>query len=138
MKNKQTGFNGQCLCGNIKYEARATSENFYQCSCRDCQYISGGLASSFVAIPAKTFVLMQGETAPYTKLTDSGNTATRHFCANCGTQVYSQVSSRAGVSFVKAGTMNMPETLKLKAQLWCSSAQPWALLDAKAPQLKKN
>jgi hypothetical protein len=129
------GFAGHCLCGRAGYVSAASGLKFIHCHCRDCQYISGGQASAFVVVPRLQLAISDAVYATYTKSTDAGNTASRHFCPECGTHLFSEVSSRPGLAFVKAGTMNDSASLKLDAQVWCSSAQPWVVFNEQVPKV---
>lgn len=130
---------GGCLCGSVRFEC--DSQQFMGgafCHCRDCQYVSGGGPAVVAALPETAFDLQKGETKGYTVKSESGNDVTRHFCAECGTPMFSELSTAPGLKIIKAGTFDDPESFKPQMTVWTSSAPPWAVIDPNLPQFPKD
>ena len=71
---------GGCLCGAVRYRARAANREGYYCHCRMCQLAFGNTRVPFLNVP-KTAVTWQGEPTTYA----SSRFAVRGFCGRCGT-----------------------------------------------------
>eukprot|EP01111_Echinosteliopsis_oligospora_P006823 TRINITY_DN2119_c0_g1_i1.p1 TRINITY_DN2119_c0_g1~~TRINITY_DN2119_c0_g1_i1.p1 ORF type:complete len:110 (-),score=11.77 TRINITY_DN2119_c0_g1_i1:78-407(-) len=85
-------FNGSCLCKKVKYSIKKlplSSDKIMACLCTDCQKVHSSTFSLDVTIPSSDFDLKEGNLKPYSMKVDSGNTLTRYFCPECGTNIYS-------------------------------------------------
>jgi len=72
----------------------------------------------------------QGATRKYDdSATHSGRTLSRHFCADCGSPVYSQRNPDPGFLVVRAGTLDDSSGMKIAGNIWTASARPWAFID---------
>ncbi len=124
------GFRGKCLCGAVSYQGTAAPETLMKCHCRDCQYISGGEASTLAAV-AKDACKVSGQLKAYTVAGKSGRKVTRKFCPECGTHVISEAEAQPDMIFIKAGTMDKDASKNMKTAvvLWTDNANPWAHVD---------
>ncbi|MDB5969991.1 MAG: Glutathione-dependent formaldehyde-activating enzyme [Hydrocarboniphaga sp.] len=127
---------GQCLCGGVRYQLEAEPLSFMFCHCRDCQTVSGGGPAAIVMLPKPAFRLLQGTLKTYSKRSDRGNMAHRRFCAECGSQILSELDARPRFVFIKAGTLDDPASLTPRANLWIRSAQPWSAMDRTLKQFE--
>ncbi|MEL7467114.1 MAG: GFA family protein [Pseudomonadota bacterium] len=73
---------GGCLCGAIRFEAKAPALRPHSCSCKMCQRHSGALTTVWVEFPrqAVTWTGPGGEPAVYR----SSDCSSRAFCPLCG------------------------------------------------------
>jgi hypothetical protein len=60
---------------------------------------------------------------------DTGNATYRRFCPSCGTPVQVEAAIMADVAMIPVGTLDDPSQVKPAMQIYCDSAQPWALLE---------
>ena len=135
MSDKMTG---GCLCGAVRYEASGPAMGNALCHCRDCQFVSGGEPASLVIVGRDQLKITKGELKNFTKKGDSGKDVTRKFCANCGTQVISDVETAPQIWVIKTGTLDNPAVFKAGILLYTSSAQPWAHMPDGVPQMPKG
>ncbi|WP_298975982.1 GFA family protein [uncultured Roseobacter sp.] len=79
---KATVHLGGCLCGAIRFEARAPALKPHTCSCKICQRHSGALTAVWVEFPkeAVTWTGAGGLPATYR----SSDYSSRAFCPTCG------------------------------------------------------
>ena len=70
--------------------------------------------------------------------TDTGNTVERHFCAECGSPIYSAVPDSPDVLFINTGTMDDTSSFSPQFHIWCSSKQDWVGLDEGVPAMQKT
>ena len=126
---------GGCLCGAVRYVARADPIMVRACWCRVCQYFASGNATINVVFPKESFTIT-GELKDYASMADSGNRMHRRFCPACGTQLFSESEARPHLIIVRAGTLDDPEIAKASALLWTKSAPSWARLDPDIPHFE--
>lgn len=117
---------GQCHCGNLRYEAEIDPTDVVICHCSDCQVLSGSAFA--VTVPARpgSFRILAGEQSIYLKTAASGNKREQGFCPNCGTRIYSRpAEDRTGKYGLRVGTINQRRTLVPREQIWTRSAHAW-------------
>ncbi|TMI04008.1 MAG: GFA family protein, partial [Betaproteobacteria bacterium] len=82
---------GGCLCGAIRYTVNAPVATLRACHCTNCQKSSGAAGTVNAVVPSASFRITKGATRKYDdSATHSGRTLSRHFCADCGSPIYSQ------------------------------------------------
>jgi hypothetical protein len=116
---------GQCHCGELKFEAQIDPAAVRICHCTDCQTMSGTAYRVTVAAPAATFKIRSGQPKIYVKIAESGNERAHAFCANCGAQIYSAAVRDPPAYSVRVGTLSQRRDLPPKNQIWFRSALPW-------------
>ena len=130
-------FEGGCRCGKVRYKCSSPPRVALHCHCRDCQYASGG-AFSTIVVCDKSAVELSGELNGFTVTADSGNQLTRKFCPTCGSPILTELSPKADVLVLKAGTLDDPSWLKPTLNIWKSSGQPWCEEINDLPKFEKN
>ena len=128
-----TSFSGGCACGAIRYECSAEPIMSGNCHCRDCQRGSGSAFNAFLVVP-KDALKVTGEATYYDAKADSGNTASRGFCPQCGSPLFSKLSAMPEVMGLKAASLDDPSWFKPTMDIYTASAQPW---DHMNPELSK-
>jgi hypothetical protein len=98
---------GGCYCGQLRYKAEGEPMMKGQCHCRECQFISGGDANVFIAMPIAGFTYAKGTPKTFAR-NDLETPVTREFCANCGTHIVSRPRSFPAV-ILKVGTLDDPK-----------------------------
>jgi hypothetical protein len=128
---------GGCACGAIRYKLTADPMIVHACHCRDCQRITGSAFVINLWIERK-FVEPVGGTPKSFKLAGgSGQTHEVFFCENCGTYVWSRYHGAPGDPlFVRAGTLDRPETIKPDVHIFTRSTVPWLKLPQGVPAFK--
>jgi hypothetical protein len=98
---------GGCYCGALRYKAEGDPVMKGQCHCRECQYIAGGGANFFIAMPIGGFSYTKGTPKTFSR-SDLERAVTREFCAECGTHVVTRAPGFPAV-IVKVGTLDEPK-----------------------------
>jgi hypothetical protein len=119
---------GGCLCGKVRYSADAEPIFAGVCHCSTCQKGSGTAFNTVVAVP-KPAVGLTGAIATYEGKGDSGNATYRRFCPACGSPVQIEAAMMPDVVMIPVGTLDDASSVKPAMQIYCDSAQPWALLE---------
>lgn len=115
---------GQCHCGQIRYEADIDPDRVSICHCTDCQVLTGSPYRVTVVAEGEQLKIMQGETKVYVKRGSSGAKRLQHFCPECGTPLFA-TGEDGKVWGIRWGSVNQRGELKPTRQIWHRSAQPW-------------
>ncbi|MGO9601850.1 MAG: GFA family protein [Candidatus Binataceae bacterium] len=135
---RATEMTGGCACGNIRYKLTQSPLIVHACHCRDCQRITG---SAFVINLwiEKEFLELTSAAAPK-RFRLAGGTGQHHdvfFCDRCGTYVWSDYQGAPNDAwFVRAGTLDKPDTVKPDVHIFTRSKVPWLELPRDAPAFK--
>lgn len=129
---------GGCLCGAIRYELAAKVESIVACFCSDCRHASGTAASINARVPASAFRLVTGNTKVFRKPADSGRMLERHFCADCGSPIFTQHADSHEQVILKIGSLDQQEGMKLAANIWMRSRPSWATVDPTVPAFEEG
>ena len=118
---------GGCQCGKVRYSGEAEPIFVGVCHCTSCQKGSGTAFNSVLAVP-KPAISMTGTVSTYEGKGDTGNATYRRFCQQCGSPVQIEAAIMTDVVMIPVGTLDKPGAVKPAMQIYCDSAQPWALL----------
>lgn len=117
---------GQCHCGEIRYEAEIDANKVGICHCNDCQLLTGSAYRVSVPASAANLKFLQGTPKIYVKIAESGNKRAQAFCADCGSPIYASDAHKPEIYFLRVGTLSQRAALPPKRQIWCSAELPWA------------
>jgi hypothetical protein len=123
---------GSCQCGDVRFEVDADPLFAGHCHCRDCQKASGAGHATSAAFVADA-LRVQGATAKYESLADSGSAVIREFCARCGGRLFSRRPSRPGLVLVAVAALDDPGAIRPGAHIYQKSRLPWDLVDPALP-----
>jgi hypothetical protein len=123
-----------CDCGAITLSVSGHAISMFQCSCRNCQTVSGGGHSSIMLLPSDA-VHIVGATKSFARPADSGATFTRHFCPECGTTIAAESSRAPAFRIIPVGLFAGANDWYQPNQLIFSRIHPhWDFIDAEIPQ----
>lgn len=131
-QNMNVCFSGGCACGSIRYTGTRKPIAMINCHCRDCQLSSGApFASGIVVMTAD--LQISGTPKTYVVRASSEALATRSFCADCGTPLFT--ISEANPQFTSIRFPSLDDTAGFKPMLdiYTASAQQWVCLDPTIP-----
>ncbi len=77
-----------CHCGQLRITAEGEPVRISICHCLDCQRRTGSPFGFSAHYPRSQITRIDGRSSTFTRAGDSGNTATFHFCPDCGSSVY--------------------------------------------------
>jgi hypothetical protein len=120
-------FTGGCLCGKVRYNANADPIFTGICHCTDCQKFTGSAFAAVIAVPTAA-VSVTGTLKTFTKNGDSGQPIHRQFCPECGAGILDEADLMPGVAMLNIGSLDDPSQITPGTQVYCSSAQSWAVL----------
>ncbi len=129
---------GGCLCGSVRYEGDGQPMLTAACHCSHCQKQSGSAFSVNLVVALAAFRVKGDSLATFNDVGESGLPVKRHFCASCGSPIYTEMDAMPGVVAVKAGTLDDPSWAAPQVNMWCSSAQPWVPMVEGTARFDKN
>ena len=123
---------GGCQCGKLRFEVTEAPRAVYACHCRDCQRMTSSAFSMGVVVTEGAFRLSGVEPQPIQRLADSGRTAIRWVCPECGSWICSGpkpgTASADAVRIVRGGTFDDTSWLRPMMHVWARTKQPWVML----------
>ncbi|HEX3367689.1 GFA family protein [Phenylobacterium sp.] len=126
-------YEGGCLCGQVRWRARAEPANVRVCHCRNCQRATGGPFFARAVFLAETFE-RQGETSRW----PTSPRVDRLSCARCGTPVFSEPKDAPARIGVALATLDDPSALAPQMHIWVSAKLAWTVIDDGLPQFAEG
>ena len=102
---------GKCLCGKIKFAREAEIQRVANCHCTDCQNVTGATYATLVSV-AENMIKIDGTPRVYHHKSDRDSDMEKHFCDNCGSQMFSYNSTRPGIIHLRAGVLEQKELVE--------------------------
>jgi len=129
---------GGCACGAIRYKLAADPLIVHACHCRDCQRITGSAFVINLWIERK-FVETSSTPKSFRLAGGSGKPHEVFFCDKCGTCVWSFYHAAPGDAlFVRAGTLDRPESVTPDVHIFTRSQLPWLELPEGVPAFETS
>lgn len=127
MTDEHLPIEGGCLCGRVRFQARAAASHVSYCHCRMCQKATGGPFSVTANFP-RNEVTWQGE--PVRRR--SSPFSVRGFCGECGTPLLFEYDDSPHVC-IAVGAFDDPEPLRPLEQGGIESRLSWAVVPEGLP-----
>ena len=118
-------YTAQCACGAVKFGFDTDPDFIASCHCLDCKRASGGEAATFFGVPQDDFRLESGTPKARRYIADSGKALDRNFCPECGSRLFSNLESFPGVVFVMLGSLDRPELIAPKLEMFTKRRLAW-------------
>jgi hypothetical protein len=130
-------YSGGCACGSIRYTGAREPIAMINCHCVDCQLSSGApFASGIVVMTADLEIT--GKPKTYAVRASSGGLATRSFCPDCGTPLFTQSEANAHFTSIRFPSLDDSASFKPMLDIYTASAQPWVCLDQAIPHFPRS
>ena len=130
-------YSGGCACGSIRYTGAREPIAMINCHCEDCQLSSGApFASGIVVMTADLEI--SGKPKTYAVPASSGGLATRSFCPDCGTPLFTQSEANAQFTSIRFPSLDDRADFKPMLDIYTGSAQPWVCLDPAIPHFAQS
>ncbi len=128
---------GGCACGAVRYTSARAPVAMINCHCKDCQLSSGApFASGIVVMTAD--LKISGTPKAYAVRASSGGLATRSFCAECGTPLFTQSEANAQFTSIRFASLDDTSDFKPMLDIYTASAQQWVCLDSTIPHFPQS
>ncbi|MBM0108805.1 GFA family protein [Steroidobacter sp. S1-65] len=120
-----------CNCGQLKVHATGEPIRISVCHCLACQRRSGSVFAMQARFERPN-VRIEGTAKQWVRITDSGNQCIQHFCPECGSTVYYQVSTAPDVFAVPVGAFADPSFPEPKFSVYEERKHSWVQMPASA------
>ena len=120
-----TEFAGGCLCGAVRYSVNGEPVRIAQCHCDDCRRATGSSFATNVFVKKENLTVLQGTTKSYEHTADSGNTMTKEFCPECGSQLFGWSSRGPELRSIKVGSIDDAGFVAPQIEVFVSRALPF-------------
>jgi len=130
---------GGCLCEKIRYSIKVPHSKQLDaayCHCRICQRASSAPTVPWITVNSSELTIT---TDKKPKSYKSSSLATRHFCDECGSQLffkYNEDHNNNDEIDVTIVSLDKPEEIKPQFHIWTSSQISWFKVDDKLISLK--
>ena len=124
---------GSCLCGQVRFAIHGELAGIQACHCSQCRKAQGGPLATNIPVRQEQIRWLSGH--DQLRHFESSPGKLRAFCPQCGSPVYSQRSSLAGVLRIRAGLLDEPAGTSLSSHQYVASrASWWPLLEDGLPR----
>jgi hypothetical protein len=120
---------GGCLCGAVRYRVEGEPIIVGACHCTICQHTSGAPFFAGVVFPKARVTVTRGAPKSFASSAD----ARRHFCGECGSQLFFEPLNKPDRFEVTIGSLDDPAAFRPTQHIFCRSRQPWLALDDGLP-----
>jgi hypothetical protein len=96
---------GKCLCGNITFSGDTDIHRVANCHCSDCRAATGAAYGTLVFVDEDA-IKITGTPKVFTHTADSGAVMEKHFCPDCGSQLFGRNSNRPNALSLRAGVLD--------------------------------
>ena len=123
---------GGCMCGAIRYEAKAEPLRAVTCHCGMCRRASGAACLTFVHFPKDAFAWTKAEPTRHR----SSAEAERGFCPICGSTLTMHETVLEDRVQVTLGSLDRPEDVDPDDHVWTREQLPWLKIDDGRPRFE--
>ena len=127
---------GKCLCGNITFNADTEIKLMANCHCSDCRAATGAAYGTLLFVSEDDFHLT-GTPKVFRHKADSGADMEKHFCPDCGSQLFGRNSNRPNVVSIRAGAVEQTELVKPSVNVYMSSRIESTPIDSQLKSFEK-
>ena len=121
---------GRCFCGALRYRVAGAIRNLCLCHCESCRRAAGAPFVAWGSVNREDFTLLQGELSRHA----SSPGVERGFCQHCGTTISYQSAVRAGDIDFTLASLDDPEAVRPKIQIFTEDRLAWIETNPDLPQ----
>ena len=123
---------GGCSCGEVRYRLASDPLFTHCCHCLNCQRQTGSAFVINLLIETDRVELLAGNPLPVDVPRAAGKKQRVFRCPVCQVAVYSRYT-RAGIRFVRGGTLDEPASIAPDVHIYTRSKLSWVTLPASVP-----
>jgi hypothetical protein len=120
-----TGRLASCSCGQLRITCEGEPVRISICHCLECQKRTGSILATQARYP-REHVTIEGRATRWTRVGDSGDSATFSFCPVCGSTVYWEPNGMLGFVSVAVGAFADPNFPPPNVSVYEERQHPWA------------
>ena len=120
-----TTHTASCRCGQLRATVTGDPVRVSVCHCLNCKKRSGSAFAAQARWPEEQ-VTIEGRSNNWSRVSDSGNCATFHFCPDCGSDVHYDINGKFdGQVAIPLGAFDDPFFLKPSFSVYESRKHDW-------------
>jgi hypothetical protein len=123
---------GGCSCGAVRYRLASDPLFTHCCHCLNCQRQTGSAFVINLLIETNRVELLAGDPRPVDVARGAGKKQRVFRCPTCQVAVYSRYT-RAGIRFVRGGTLDEPSSIAPDVHIYTRSKLSWVTLPDSVP-----
>lgn len=123
---------GKCLCGEVQVQISGEISDIIHCHCSLCRKNSGSAFATNGFINTAEFEIVSGKDSLSTYSFKAGRN--RHFCAKCGSPVYSSNEQDPSRLRLRLGILDSDISERPLCHNFVTSKANWEDLDAQLPR----
>ena len=121
-----------CSCGELRVTCEGEPVRVSICHCLECQKRTGSVFAAQARFP-RAGVTVEGPASRWTRVGESGESATFGFCPTCGSTVYWEPSAAPDLIYVAVGAFADPAFPPPRVSVYEARSHPWALAAGELP-----
>lgn len=133
-----TPISGGCLCGQVRYAINSSPISQGICFCLQCQKTDGVFGSPLMVLHKDSFACSRQAVSFYKTQSDRGSIVSRHFCRECGSHIFSQISDVPVIITLKIATLDDLNHFMPQYAAWTRDASLAFTLPTGVPSFEKN
>ena len=122
MSSATDQFEGDCLCGAVRFIATGQPNGVYWCHCHSCRKHSGAPVSVYVAFERSAYTVTKGE---ITKFDSTPGRTRRGFCAKCGSTLTCESAGLPTETHFPVGAFDEAARLEPTRHVFPEERLPW-------------
>ena len=126
---------GSCLCEGVQYEYHEEITEIAMCHCHMCKRAQGTPFVTNAPINFNALKFTQGESLLKDYFSSPGKR--RVFCSQCGSPLFSQLTSMPHIARLRVGTVTEGKLPAPAYQIFCEEKSDWFVVDDSLPQYPK-
>ena len=111
---------GKCLCGNISFSGDVDIKMMANCHCKDCRAATGAAYGTLIFLDPNELTV-KGAPKVFKHKADSSADMEKHFCPNCGSQLFGRNSNRPNMMSLGAGMVDQTDLVKPGVNVYMQS-----------------
>jgi hypothetical protein len=116
-----------CSCGQLRIGCEGEPVRISMCHCIACQRRTGSAFGVQARFPREQITGIEGRSAQYVRVADSGNEVRSHFCPDCGTTLFWELEVAPGLIAIAVGGFADPTFPAPRHSVYEGSRHPWAM-----------
>ncbi|MBD8599036.1 GFA family protein [Pseudomonas sp. CFBP 8772] len=132
-----TPFSGGCACRSVRYIGAQEPIAMINCHCKDCQISSGAPFASGIVVMTDDLQI-SGTPKTYAVPASSNGLATRSFCSDCGTPLFTCSEAHPQFTSIRFPSLDDATSFKPMLDIYTASAQQWVCLDPRIPHFPQS
>jgi hypothetical protein len=130
----ESGFEGGCACGKVRYRLRSAPMFVHCCHCTSCQTETGSAFVINALIEPDRVEILAGAPEPIPTPSESGKGQAIWRCTECRIALWSNYGGAGDlIRFVRVGTLDEPGRLPPDIHIYTRSKLPWVRLPDGVP-----